>query len=213
MCAQLDQLTQTLGEFEQEGIEAIHIDVMDGEFVPNFAMGTDFISQLRKLTSIPLDIHLMVTEPERKIGWFFLQQGEYCAVHAESTLHLQKTLKEISTCGAKPFVALNPATPVDVLNYVLEDLSGVLIMTVNPGFAGQKMIPQTLRKIADVRAYLESHGRADAEIEVDGNVSFENAVKMSQNGADIFVAGSSSIFAPGLALGAGIQRLRKAIGS
>lgn len=212
MCARLDQFAETLRVFKREGVEYLHIDVMDGEFVPNFAIGIDFICQLRKLTSIPLDIHLMVTAPERKIGWLSLQEGEYCSVHAESTPHLQKALKEISACGAKPMAALNPATSVSVLDYVLEDLAGVLVMTVNPGFAGQKMVPQTLQKIADVREYLNVHGRPDVEIEVDGNVSFENAVAMSQKGADIFVAGSSSVFSPCFELDAGIQKLREAIG-
>ena len=212
MCARMDQLTETLRTFERTGVEYLHVDIMDGEFVPNFTMGTDFIRQLRTMTSIPLDIHLMVNAPEKKIGWFSLQAGECCAVHAESTPHLQKALKEISACGAKPFVALNPATPLCVLDYVLEDLSGVVVMTVNPGFAGQKIVPQMFRKIADVREYLNRSGRADAEIEVDGNVSFENAVKMSQQGADIFVAGSSSVFDPEIGLDAGIQKLRTAIG-
>ena len=117
------------------------------------------------------------------------------SVHAESTKHLQKVLRAIKDKGAKAFAALNPATPICFLEEVLDDIDGVLIMTVNPGFAGQKLVPQTLEKITRVRKLLDENGKKASEIEVDGNVSFENAVKMSKAGADIFVCGTSSIFA------------------
>ena len=133
------------------------------------------------------------------------------AVHAESTAHVQRALQKINATGAKAMLALNPATPISVLDYVIDDIKAVLVMTVNPGFAGQKLIPQTLQKITDVRRYLDDKGRYDVEIEVDGNVSFENARKMSAAGGDIFVAGTSSFFNKNIDLDLGIQKLREAI--
>ncbi len=211
MCADYRAFGELLATFENSSIEYLHIDIMDGIFVKNFTLGTDFCERLRAMTSIPLDLHLMITEPESKIEWFKPRAGEYVSVHAESTNHLQRALAAIRKCGAKPMVALNPATPLSVLDYILDDIDGVLIMTVNPGFAGQKLIPATLQKIADCRKYLDERGYTDVEIEVDGNVSFENAKKMSAAGANIFVAGTSAVFR-GDDISANIAELRKATG-
>lgn len=211
MCADISSLASTLKTFEKEGIEYLHIDIMDGIFVPNFTLGTDYCKALEKMTDIPLDIHLMITEPEKKLGWFPIRKGDIVSVHAESTCHLQKAVGEIKNAGGIPMVALNPATPVNALDYVLDDIGGVLVMTVNPGFAGQKMIPATLQKITDTRKYLDKKGYENVFIEVDGNVSFENAKLMRKAGADIFVAGTSSVFKSGLTLTDGIKELRKAI--
>lgn len=209
MCAGIDKLTQTLRVFEEQKIEHLHIDVMDGSFVPNFTLGTDYCRQLRTLTSIPLDIHLMINGPENKIPWFNVQPGDIVSVHAESTKHFQKALAAVRAAGGQAFAALNPATPVCFLEEVMDDLDGVLVMCVNPGFAGQKLIPSTLEKIRRVRAFLDANGRTDALIEADGNVSFENAARMKDAGADIFVAGTSSIFSPELTLNKGIEKLRE----
>lgn len=195
MCADYRRLAETLGLFEKNGVEYLHVDIMDGVFVKNFTLGTDFCRVLREMTPIPLDIHLMITEPESKIDWFRPGPGEYVSVHAESTCHLQRALAAVKAAGARAMAALNPATPLNVLDYVLDDIDGVLLMTVNPGFAGQKMIPAMLGKIAATRRYLDERGYTETEIEVDGNVSFENAAKMSKAGADIFVCGTSSVFA------------------
>ncbi len=211
MCADLANLPETLAVFADTGIEYLHIDVMDGHFVENLCLGTDFCRQMRKMSSIPLDLHLMITEPEKKLGWFDIRPGDYVAVHAESTHHLQKTLNAIRERGAKAMAALNPATPLSALDYVLNDLDGVLIMTVNPGFAGQKMIPATLDKITDCRRYLDERGLEHVTIEVDGNVSFANAEKMRAAGADMFVAGTSSVFAKDGALRGNIEKFRAAI--
>ncbi len=197
MCADHAVLPKTLQVFADTGIDLLHIDVMDGVFVSNFTLGTDYCRAMRRLSTIPLDLHLMITEPEKKLGWFDIQPGEWVSVHVESTSHLQKALSEIRARGAHPMAALNPATPLSVLDYIIDDIDGVLIMTVNPGFAGQKLIPSMLSKITDCRAYLDACGREDVRIEVDGNVSFENARKMRRAGADIFVGGSSSVFAAG----------------
>ncbi|MBQ8577110.1 MAG: ribulose-phosphate 3-epimerase [Clostridia bacterium] len=210
MCADEDGLSVLLDMFEENGIEHLHMDIMDGVFVNNFTLGTDDCRRMRRRTAIPLDLHLMITEPEKKLAWFDIQPGEMVSVHVEATCHLQKALAEIRARGAHPVAALNPATPLSVLDYVLDDLDGVLIMTVNPGFAGQKLIPATLGKIADCRRYLDDRGYGHVRIEVDGNVSIPNAEKMRAAGADIFVAGTSSIFCDG-DMGENIGRFREAI--
>jgi len=212
MCASLTDLKSTLRNFEKNGVEYLHIDVMDGLFVPNFTLGTDYVKNLRKLSPIPLDIHLMVEKPEDKLDWFDLQPGEYVSVHYESTSHAQRALARIRDKGALPMLALNPATPLCVLDYLTCDLGAVLVMTVNPGFAGQKMVPSALRKISDLRSRLDAIGREDIEIEADGNVSFENAAKMRQAGCGIFVAGTSSIFTDKTDLDTAIARFREVIG-
>ncbi len=211
MCAEFTKTAETLRVFENEGIEYLHIDIMDGHFVPNFTLGTDYCREIKRLTNIPLDIHLMIERPEISLGWFPFGTGDIVSVHYESTPHIQKALAEIKNRGARAFVALNPGTPVNVLDYLLDDIDGVLCMAVNPGFAGQKAVPSAFKKIKDVREYLDKNGYENIEIETDGNVSFENAVKMREAGANIFVAGTSSIFNPALPLTEGIRKFREAI--
>lgn len=211
MCADIMNMRQILAAFEKEGIEYLHIDIMDGDFVPNFTLGTDYCKMLKKNTSIPLDIHLMVESPETKLDWFPIGEGDYVAVHVESTKHLQRVLAQIRAKGAKPMVVINPATPISAIEHVLDDIDGVLVMTVNPGFAGQKLVPATLKKITALRNYLDENGCGHVEIEVDGNVSFENAKKMRAAGADIFVAGTSSVFTDKFSLEEGIKKLREVI--
>lgn len=194
MCADFLNLGTELRTLEECGIEYLHIDIMDGVFVQNYTLGTDFVRKLHENCSIPLDLHLMITEPHLKLDWFDLRPGDYVGFHVEAEPHVQRTLAAIRDRGAKPMLVLNPATPLSVLDEVLPDLDGVLLMTVNPGFAGQKLIPYTLDKIARLRRMLDERGYENVEIEVDGNVSFENAAKMSRAGANIFVAGTSSIY-------------------
>ncbi len=210
MCVDFMKIKETLDVFEKENIEYLHIDIMDGIFVPNYTLGTDYCKAIRANSSIPLDIHMMVEKPEGKMDFFDIREKDIVSVHAETTAHLQRTLTKIKEKGAMAYVALNPATPICFLENVIEDIDGVLVMTVNPGFAGQKLIPQTLEKITAVRKMLEKAGK-NCEIEVDGNVSFENAKKMRAAGADIFVAGTSSVFAKGLSLSEGILKLRENI--
>ena len=211
MCADIMNMKPVLETFEKNGIEYLHIDIMDGQFVPNFTLGTDYCKLLKKNSSIPLDIHLMVENPQDKIDWFPIGEGDYVSVHVESTKHLQRVLALIKSKGAKPMVAINPATPLSAIEHVLDDIDGVLVMTVNPGFAGQKLVPATLKKITSLREYLDVNGYSQVEIEVDGNVSFENAKKMRAAGADIFVAGTSSVFTDKFPLEEGIAQLREVI--
>lgn len=203
--------SEILAELIRQKVDYFHMDLMDGHFVPNLTLGTDCIKQLRKETRIPLDLHLMAEQPETMLDWLDLQPGELVSVHVESTRHLQRTLAEIRARGARPMAALNPATPLCMAEPVLEDVDGILIMTVNPGFAGQRLVPQTLKKIEELRRLLDLRGLTRTEIEVDGNVSFENAEKMRRAGASIFVGGTSSVFHTGGTLEENICTLRQRI--
>ena len=197
MCADALNLGADAVALEKAGVQYFHYDVMDGDFVPNFMLGPDVIKAVRKVSKVPADIHLMVKNPERHLHLFDLRAGEVVSVHQESTIHLQRTLAAIRQTGAQAAVALNPATPLCTIEDVLPDIDMVLLMTVNPGFAGQKLVPQTLAKITRLRKMLDESGYPHVRIEVDGNVSFENAVKMRAAGADLFVAGTSAVFREG----------------
>lgn len=211
MCVDFFELDKCIREFEKNNIDLIHVDIMDGSFVPNFTLGTDFVKVLKNKTNIPLDIHLMINNPENKLDWFEFGTGDYVAVHYESTPHLHKAVSAIKNKGAKAMVAINPGTPINVLECILDDIDAVLIMTVNPGFAGQKLVKSTLKKIKSLREYLDKNGYEHIEIEVDGNVSFENAKLMSEAGANIFVAGTSSIFCKGLSMDNAVEKLKSII--
>jgi ribulose-phosphate 3-epimerase len=197
MCADIFKLGETIRLFEKLNVPYLHIDVMDGSFVPNLMLGTAEVKQMRQFSKIPMDIHLMIEEPGDKIEWFAPQKGDYVSVHVETTRHLQRVLAKIRTLGAKPMVALNPATPLSMIEEIFPDVDAILVMCVNPGYAGQKLVPQTLEKISRLRSLLDDRGFENVEIEVDGNVTPENAVKMRKAGADIFVAGTSLIFKSG----------------
>lgn len=208
MCADLMNLTPTLRVLEEAGADMLHIDVMDGEYVPNYAFGTDFIRRLQGETALPLDIHLMVNRPEAKVGFIPLRPGDLLSVHAEAAIHLQRCLAAIRDRGALSGVALNPATPLSAIEEVLDDLDFILLMTVNPGFAGQQMVPATLGKITRLRRMLDARGLSDLSIEVDGNVSFLNGARMAAAGADILVGGSSSVFSKENAIPENIRKIR-----
>ena len=211
MCADIFSLGETLDVFEKNGVSYLHIDIMDGEFVPNFTLGTDYCRIMKKATSIPLDIHLMVNDPEKKLSWFEFGEGDMVSVHFESTKHPYLALQMIRERGAKAFLAINPGTAASVILPMLSVMDGVLVMTVNPGFAGQKLAESTLAKITEVRELAEKAGREELLIETDGNVSFENAVRMSRAGADIFVAGTSAVFRKDMTLAEGLKKLNECI--
>jgi len=211
MCADFRRLEENINLLEKAGVEYLHFDIMDGNFVPNFALGPDLVRTIREITGIPFDIHLMVRHPENYIDLFDIRPGDIVSVHQEATVHLQKTLQKIKDLGARPSVALNPATPIYSIEDIMDDIAVVLIMTVNPGFAGQMLVPATLKKIANAKKYLGEAGYGHVEIEVDGNVSCENARKMREAGADIFVAGSSGIFIKGRDLQGCVDELRRSI--
>ncbi|MBQ8508522.1 MAG: ribulose-phosphate 3-epimerase [Clostridia bacterium] len=214
MCVDPAKLCETLDVFEKNGIGGLHIDVMDGHFVPNLQLGTDYCRHLHRLSKLPLDFHLMITEPEDKIAWFPIQEGDWVSVHAESTNHLQRTFDRILAAGGKPMVALNPATPLCMAEEVLEQAAGVLLMTVSPGYAGQKLVESTIGKISRLRKMLDERGLNHVRIEVDGNVSPANLVRMDAAGADMYVIGSSGFLKSSDAdeIAAGIAEFRKTVG-
>lgn len=194
MCSDLIDLKETIRIFEKEGIEFLHIDMMDGNFVPNFGLGVDYVRGLRKLTQIPLDIHLMVKDPEYKFQWIGIQSSDTVSIHYESTFQVQRALDYLEPFGCKRFLAINPATPVSALEEVLEYIDGINLLMVNPGFAGQKIVPSTMRKAQKVANLLKREGKDNIIIEVDGNITPENARKLRAIGASRFVAGTSAIF-------------------
>lgn len=212
MCANFLDIRGDLQALKEAGIEYLHFDIMDGTFVPNYALGPCFLNGLRAHTDITYDIHLMVERPEDKLRCFELCAGDYVSVHYEAACHLQRVLAGIREAGAHPGVALNPGTPVNAIEEIVEDIDFVLVMTVNPGFAGQKLVKQTVDKIGRVKDYLLKRGRPDIKIQVDGNVSFENARIMRGAGADIFVAGTSGLFMKNMSIQQAASELRATIG-
>jgi ribulose-phosphate 3-epimerase len=194
MCSDLIDLKETLRIFEEEGVEYLHIDMMDGTFVPNFGLGVDYIRGLRKLTNIPLDLHLMIKDPEYKFQWIGIKETDIVSIHYESTFQVQRALDYLQPYGCKRFLAINPATPVYVLEEVLEYIDGINLLMVNPGFAGQKIVPSTIKKAQRVVDFLKTERRSDIEIEVDGNITPENGRILKGIGAEIFVCGTSAIF-------------------
>jgi ribulose-phosphate 3-epimerase len=190
LSADFGRLAEEVAAVEAGGADLIHVDVMDGRFVPNLTIGPPVVAALRRATRLPLDVHLMIVEPERYLERFREAGADWISVHAEACIHLQRTLWQIRESGAKAAVALNPATPLSVLDWVLEDLHMVLLMSVNPGFGGQSYLPQITRKIGALRETLVQRGLA-VEIEVDGGVKPENAEQIAAAGANVLVAGSA----------------------
>ena len=188
LSADFAALGDDIERVEGGGADQLHVDVMDGRFVPNLTIGPVVVAAIRKRTRLPLDVHLMIVEPERFVAEFVAAGADMVTVHAEACPHLSRTLAQIRELGAKAGVALNPSTPPDALRYVLDDLDLVLIMSVNPGFGGQAFIPGAHRKIREVKALL---GDRPVEVSVDGGVKAGLAKSLVQDGATTLVAGSA----------------------
>jgi len=184
-------LSKDLQLAEQGGADVIHVDVMDGHFVPNLTIGPPVVRALKKYTTLPLDVHLMMTNPEDFIQQFAESGANYLTVHIEVCHHLHKTVQEIKQYGMKAGVALNPGTSLRVVDDILADLDLVLIMSVNPGFGGQQFIPFSLSRIQRLRQHLNELDLPHVEIEVDGGISLENIREIAQAGATMIVAGSA----------------------
>jgi len=186
LSADFSRLGDEVRAVEKAGADVIHVDVMDGHFVPNITIGPLVVEGLRKLTSLPLDVHLMIENPARYVEAFALAGADWITIHAETCPHLKTTIKKIRGLNVRPGVVLKPATPLKILHPVLGDLDLVLIMSVNPGFGGQSFIPFTLKKIERLRKAVDQH----LEIEVDGGVKIENIKEVSVAGGNIFVVGT-----------------------
>jgi ribulose-phosphate 3-epimerase len=188
LSADFAALGADIARVEAGGADQLHVDVMDGRFVPNITIGPVVVEAIRKRTRLPLDVHLMIVEPDRYLEAFVGAGADAVTVHAEASPHLQRTLARIRELGARAGVALNPSTPPDALQYVLDDLDLVLVMSVNPGFGGQRFIPAALPKVRQVRTML---GARAADVSVDGGIKVEHARPLAEHGASVLVAGTA----------------------
>jgi ribulose-phosphate 3-epimerase len=189
LSADFSRLADQVKEAEQAGVDWIHVDVMDGHFVPNITIGPAVTRAIRRVTSLPLDVHLMISNPERYVEAFVEAGADWLGIHVEATVHLERLINQIKEAGAKATVTLNPATPLSSLEYVLPEVDMVLLMTVNPGFSGQKFIRAVLPKIRRLRQMIEAQ-ELDVLIQVDGGVHVDTLGDLVAAGADVFVSGS-----------------------
>ncbi|HSH35716.1 ribulose-phosphate 3-epimerase [Schnuerera sp.] len=189
LSADFGSLKEEVLKLEKGGADYIHLDIMDGQFVPNITFGSPVVNKLRTITKVPFDVHLMIDKPERYIKDFVEAGADIITIHEEATTHLHRTIEEIKSYGVKAGVALNPATSIDSLEYVLEYIDLVLIMTVNPGFGGQKFISSMERKIKRMREIVDNNN-LNILIEADGGIKLDNAKKIIDYGLDIIVVGS-----------------------
>lgn len=190
LSADFSSLAQQIRYVEMGGADWIHCDIMDGQFVPNITFGPLVVKALRKITKLPIDVHLMIKNPDNFIQAFIDAGADYITVHQEEVIHLHRTIQKIKEFGAKAGVAINPATPVNVLSEILFNLDMVLVMSVNPGFGGQKFIPSSINKIKELESLRKSKN-LDFLIEIDGGVGISNIKEISAAGCNAFVAGAS----------------------
>ncbi len=196
LSADFAHLATELRNLEDAGLKWVHLDVMDGMFVPNITFGPPVIAALRKHSGLFFDAHLMIEAPERYLEDFQKAGVQMLVVHAEATKHLQRTLASIGELQMQRGVSLNPATPLSAVEYVLDDVDMILLMSVNPGFSGQSFLPSTYEKVRNLRTMLDTSGRGHVRIQVDGGVDTENIAKLIDAGADVFVSGSAFFSKP-----------------
>lgn len=209
LSADFRRLGEQIAEAEAAGVDYIHFDVMDGRFVPNISIGLPVLEAVRKATDLPVDVHLMIVEPEKYVERFVKAGADVVTVHVEACLHLHSTLQAIAKAGAEPSVTLNPATPLVALEEVLTDVRQVLVMSVNPGFGGQSFIPQSLSKIARLRQMLDEVN-PECRIQVDGGINAETIGAVVAAGADTIVAGSA-IYQNDMSVADAVRELRAGI--
>ncbi len=190
LSADILQLTASVKQVEENGASYIHVDVMDGHFVPNLTFGTGMVKALKKITALPLDVHLMITNPDDYIEAYFRAGADILTVHQEACVHLHRTVQNIRQKGMKAGVSLNPATPLSTVENILDDIDLLLIMSVNPGFGGQQFIPHSLEKIKQARKMIDASGN-NILLEVDGGINVETIGSVVEAGADVLVAGNA----------------------
>ena len=210
LSADFAYLADEIAKVTEAGADMIHVDVMDGHFVPNFTIGPPIVKAIRKVTRLPLDVHLMMTNPDDYIHDFIKAGSNYITVHVETCPHLHRTIQSIKEEGVKAGVTLNPATPLSSVEEILGEVDLLLIMSVNPGIGGQSFIPSVLEKLRRARTMIDQRG-AKVELEIDGGIKVENVAAIAQAGADILVSGSAIFQSKDYK--ETIQKMRKAIGS
>ena len=188
LSADFARLGEEIRAVELAGADYIHIDVMDGHFVPNITIGPMIVETARQVTDLPLDVHLMISDPDKYIDDFVKAGADILTVHVEALNHIHRTVQYMQDKGVRPGVSLNPATPLDILEYILDELSMVMLMSVNPGFGGQKFIPEVVPKVKALKEMITARG-LNTEIEVDGGISPDTIYQVASAGADVFVAG------------------------
>ena len=191
LSADFSKLGEEIKTAEEAGADIIHLDIMDGRYVPNITFGIPVVEKIRKTTDLPFDAHLMIVEPEKYVEDFIKAGVNMISFHMDATIHSHRLVDKIKNLGAKAGVVLNPATPVNTLEEIIYYIDYVLIMSVNPGFGGQKFIPQTLNKVSKLKNLMKETGREDILIEIDGGINAENISRVSKEGVNIFVAGSA----------------------
>jgi ribulose-phosphate 3-epimerase len=211
MTADLLRLGDEIAAAESAGVDYIHLDVMDGRFVPNISFGLPILEALRKATRLPLDVHLMIVEPEKYAERFVEAGADGVTIHVEACLHLHRTLRAIAEAGATPGISLNPGTPLSTLEEVIPLVGEVLVMSVNPGFGGQSFIPLAIDKVRRLRVMLDERN-PNCRLQVDGGIKASNIGRLIESGADTFVIGSA-IFSPNRSVTDAMADLRAAIGA
>lgn len=209
LSADFSRLGEQVSEAEAGGADAIHIDIMDGAFVPNITMGPMIVQAIRRWTTLPFDLHLMIANPERYIADFASAGADTITVHAEACVHLHSVIQQIRAAGKRPSVAISPATPISALEEVIADLDQALVMTVNPGFGGQAFIEAMLSKISRMRALIDERGLT-ADLQVDGGISASTAAAVARAGANVLVAGSA-VYNDRMSVADAIARIRRSI--